>query len=185
MLVPLDLRLMAFGLEGRSGLEDRSRSESVDDEDVEARVGEEAEGCDECDWDWDAEVVGMGDEFDVDIAASFVRCSVDSDGRLICRDAVEDSMLEESWESVDLVVGLVKDPFDTRVEWTLALTRRGTVGPLPLKLPWRYAPRRSLIPAIKGFVDDWCRSWILWTRKMYSMCTLVRKDTPSDLGEYI
>jgi hypothetical protein len=41
-------------------------------------VGEEADCCGAC--DWDAEVVGMGDGFDADIAALFVRSSVNCDG---------------------------------------------------------------------------------------------------------
>jgi hypothetical protein len=45
-------------------------------------------------------------------------------------------MLKESRESVDVVVTLVKDLFDTRVEWTLGVKRRrGSVGRGCLKLP--------------------------------------------------
>lgn len=45
-------------------------------------------------------------------------------------------MLREIRESVEVVVELAEDLFDTRVEWTLALMRRrGSVGPACLKLP--------------------------------------------------
>ena len=72
MLVPLDLRLMTFGLEGGTGFEE-ARSEAIDDID-EALVGGEAGGC-AC--GCDAVVVGMGgDEFEADIAAPFVRSCV-------------------------------------------------------------------------------------------------------------
>jgi hypothetical protein len=75
MLVPLDLRLTTFSLEDGSEFAGQFRSESIDDEE-EALVGEEADGCGAC--DWDAEV-DMGDGFDADIAALFVCCSVNCD----------------------------------------------------------------------------------------------------------
>jgi hypothetical protein len=48
ILVPLDFRLKAFGLDGGSGFEERSGSESIDDCE-EALAGEKVEGCGACD----------------------------------------------------------------------------------------------------------------------------------------
>jgi hypothetical protein len=71
MLVPLDLRLMTRPLERGFGFEG-FRSESIDDND-EATVGGEAGGC-SC--AFDVVVVGMGEEFEADIAAPLVRTGV-------------------------------------------------------------------------------------------------------------
>ena len=74
MMVPLDLRLMIFGLEGASRFEG-CPSEFTEDKD-EALVGEGADGC-AC----ACEVVeaDMGDGWEADIAAPFMRSSVNSE----------------------------------------------------------------------------------------------------------
>lgn len=68
-MVPLDFRLLTFGLEGESVL-DGLCSKSIDEED-EVLAGDEADGSG---YDCDAELVGMGAEFEADIAASLL-CS--------------------------------------------------------------------------------------------------------------
>jgi hypothetical protein len=96
-----------------------SCSESIDDND-EVVVGGEAGGC-AC--DSDAVVVGMGEGYEADIAAPFLRACICSRGQLVRRVTRDDRMLEESRESVEVLVELVDDLFDTRVGWALKRRR--------------------------------------------------------------
>jgi hypothetical protein len=106
--VPLDFRLLIFGLDGESSFAG-FRSESTDEKD-EALIGGELDvgGC-RC--DCDGEEVGMGDEFEADIAASLLCSCVHSKDSLCMGRCLEERMLKES---VEVVVGLVEDLFNTR-----------------------------------------------------------------------